>query len=1167
MKKNALLFAVLISICITSYAQVALYTFSQSTNTYTEITGGTVLGNTSTDEQYFVDPTVPLGDATTDGVGFPIGFNFTYNGNVFDRFAVNANGWISLGQSSLTPSVNMQSSNAQTPISATSTASGVLQNRIAAFGRNLAAQSSSVLRYETIGTAPDRELVVQWKSYRKSSTATGDNINFQIRLHETTNTINFIYGTFTYIGTNAGVQVGLRGETNTDFKNRQSASGWSSTTAGTANTSTVTISSLNTPASGLTFIFNMPVFFSDDAGISAINLPLSPTPVGINNVAVTIKNFGTDSLKNADVEWSVNGVLQTPFTFNHTGLPKDSVAGPLVIGSFDFDITGNFVVKAWTSLPNASTDGNNANDTVVKNVYAQFYASLPFAENFDSLWVNKNDTNDVPSLFWNNTPAVGNSSWRRNDDTLSASWTSVSGAYTPTGASNTAHSARFHSYMLVGTAYSGTFDVYLDFSATGGKVLDFWYINTSGNDSMAVYLSTDNGATFGFLQKLTTAASWTHNSINLGNSTSSNCVLRFRGTSANLNTTDFGIDEVQVYIQPNEEMGALDWVSPAGGCGLTDSEAVTVRVVNMGLMPQSNIPVRYSIDGGATFVGPELIPGPVNPNDIVIYTFDTLADFSAAGIYQCIFVVDLPGDVNNYNDTAFKTITTLNGINTFPFTEDFSMGGSQYFMLSAGTEAAVTYDTLGVLNSYGLHFTGKTTTGWSSGNTTEAQAWSYTAHISNAVTCNIDASGTSQLYLKLDLRETSSNASNLTYTWFGLVINNTDTITDLTGKKFFNPLTAEDDIYETKVFDISSHANTSFTMKLIASCRRNLANSTTGSADDVLIDNIVIYTPPMINDLGADTAVCVSYLLDAGAGIGYSYLWLQQPSGDTLGNSQWLLVDTTGTYLVIVTDTLGFTAADMITITVNQPPVVSAGNDTIIVSGSSAFLYASVLPAGGPYAYYWTPDILLNNNMTDTPTTAALTASTVFTVTVTDTITGCTASDNVTVIVFGGPLVLTLSASADSICMGDPVTLTAVPGGGTGMYTYSWNTGETTAEIIVYPDTITTYYFTLDDGVDNIMDSITIYVSDCTGLIPENMENTFYLYPNPSGGRINVIGNINTEQLLYVYNVLGELLYSDIIPASPSDTYALDLSFLQKGIYLVKISDGKNMAVLKCVLQ
>src|SRR5690348_13741571 len=83
-----------------SYAQVKRYTFEKSTSMYNEIIGGTVLGNESSDAQRFVNPAAPLGsDSVLAGIGLPIGFNFTYNGYVYDRFAVAADGWISLGSS------------------------------------------------------------------------------------------------------------------------------------------------------------------------------------------------------------------------------------------------------------------------------------------------------------------------------------------------------------------------------------------------------------------------------------------------------------------------------------------------------------------------------------------------------------------------------------------------------------------------------------------------------------------------------------------------------------------------------------------------------------------------------------------------------------------------------------------------------------------------------------------------------------------------------------------------------------------------------------------------------------------------------------------------------------------------------------------------------------
>ncbi len=236
-------------------AQVADLIFSLDNTTYTEITGGTALGNETTDDQKFVDPSVPLGGTAFTGVGLPIGFNFVMNGQTFDRFAVNANGWISLGKSSLTPAVDLNSTSAYTPLSSTYVHTpNYLRTRIAPFARDLQAQTGAEIRYQTLGAAPNRVLVVQWKNYKKyGSSGTGDSYNFQIRLYETTNVVEIVYGTITNNSTNSTVQVGLGGSTPTDFNNRTTTTDWLNTTAGNANTGTCSITSTIIPPSGTVF--------------------------------------------------------------------------------------------------------------------------------------------------------------------------------------------------------------------------------------------------------------------------------------------------------------------------------------------------------------------------------------------------------------------------------------------------------------------------------------------------------------------------------------------------------------------------------------------------------------------------------------------------------------------------------------------------------------------------------------------------------------------------------------------------------------------------------------------------------------------------------------------------------------------------------------------------
>ncbi|HPI25891.1 MAG TPA: choice-of-anchor D domain-containing protein, partial [Candidatus Cloacimonadota bacterium] len=263
--KRSMLLTLLIALfvwgIIPGFAQTTEYGFTTTMGTYTPISGGLLLGTETSDDQRFVDPDAPAGSTVTTGPGIPIGFDFMFNGASFDRLAVNNNGWISLGQSALTPSVNIASSSAYTPISSTTAIDPpILYNRIAAMARDLQAQAGATLRVETIGAAPNRVCVVQFENYKKYGTSgTGDLLNFQIRLNETANSVAIVYGSITANATNGNMQVGLRGPDATDFNARQGDGAWNATTAASANNQYVILNDVNYPASGLTFTFTYPV--------------------------------------------------------------------------------------------------------------------------------------------------------------------------------------------------------------------------------------------------------------------------------------------------------------------------------------------------------------------------------------------------------------------------------------------------------------------------------------------------------------------------------------------------------------------------------------------------------------------------------------------------------------------------------------------------------------------------------------------------------------------------------------------------------------------------------------------------------------------------------------------------------------------------------------------
>lgn len=369
MKKITLLIMLFVSI-FNANAQVVAYGFSQSSGTYTEITGGTVLGAEASDDQRFVNPADLTGTAgLSTGVGFPIGFNFVYNGAVYDRFAVNNNGWISLGMSSLgTSAVNINTSSAYTPLSSTATTvSDDLVARIAGLGRDLQGQVGSTLRFELSGTAPNQVLTIQWKNYRKF-TATGDAFNFQIKLYETTNVVQVVYGAFTCNSTSSTFQSGLRGATAalaTNFASRTSTTSWATTSGSVTAADAVTMVDTNVPTSGLTFTWTPP---SCPGAVGLVTSNLSnngatitwnqPTPVPVNGYEYVVLTTNTTPTGSGTVSATnvatISGLAAntTHYVFVRTDCGSSVYGNWVLMGTFKTlcDTVAEFIQTFETSL-------------------------------------------------------------------------------------------------------------------------------------------------------------------------------------------------------------------------------------------------------------------------------------------------------------------------------------------------------------------------------------------------------------------------------------------------------------------------------------------------------------------------------------------------------------------------------------------------------------------------------------------------------------------------------------------------------------------------------------------------------------------------------------------------------------------------------------------------
>jgi PKD repeat protein len=132
----------------------------------------------------------PTGDDGNSNVS--IGFTFSYAGNNYTTLKISTNGWLSLNQTGTTGYSNADLFTSTAP-----------NATIAAWWDDLSDDATSSVNYTTTGSAPNRVFTGEWNrvlTYYSGATA---RISFQIKLFETTNVIEFHYGTFE-AGTHSG---------------------------------------------------------------------------------------------------------------------------------------------------------------------------------------------------------------------------------------------------------------------------------------------------------------------------------------------------------------------------------------------------------------------------------------------------------------------------------------------------------------------------------------------------------------------------------------------------------------------------------------------------------------------------------------------------------------------------------------------------------------------------------------------------------------------------------------------------------------------------------------------------------------------------------------------------------------------------------------------------
>ncbi len=438
------------------------YIWSQTIGTYTEIAGGTQVTTSCDDLPSFGLYTIP--------------FSFTFNGTAYTTFGINCNGFIAMGSIP---------SSSYTPISG-----GASNQVISALGNDLqTGAANSEIRYEVLGSSPDQVLVIQWTNFRHYAGA--QIYNFQIRLYETSNVVEIVYGAFTETSTNFP-QVGLRGNSNADFNNRKGTADWTATVVGTLNSDTVTLSTLYFPPTGLTWIWTPaaphPTFDASyktatsqiviggtifyeihviNTGTGDANnaTMVDPLPAGLiynNDVTCSVGSCGFDGGLN-QVNWDGVVPVAGDVTISFSALAPDVPCGVPIVNTATMDDPGllyGAVARSASTFPIA------------------FLATLQ--ESFDNA--------TFPPAGWVQQYIVGTFNWDRVTSGTSPSILPHSGAAM----------ARWNSYSI-GNGNS-TRLVSPAVTVAAGDWLKFYMSHDTGYsanaDSVTPQISTDGGVTW-----------------------------------------------------------------------------------------------------------------------------------------------------------------------------------------------------------------------------------------------------------------------------------------------------------------------------------------------------------------------------------------------------------------------------------------------------------------------------------------------------------------------------------------------------------------------------------------------------------------------------------------------------------------------------------------------
>jgi HYR domain/GEVED domain/Secretion system C-terminal sorting domain len=325
-----------------------------------------------------------------------IGFSFNYEGVAYTQFSASPDGFLKLGS----PAASSQFSNSI--ISTTNVP------KLFPFWDDLATGVGGSVSFVVTGSAPNRVLKVQWFVTVPRNTIGAANSTMQAWLYETSNIIEFRYGTG--VGPSTSASIGINGATST-------ATNFISVTtpANTASTSTANNSNTVWPGNGTMYTFAPPPPCTAPPTAGTTASSANPACSGVNfNLTVTSGATGTGLTYQWEsspdgTTWSpIGGAIAAGLTTSQTVTTwyrRKTTCSAVDAFSTGLQITMNAVANCYCTVafPSAVEPITLVNFVTINNATSATVGGTPAQENFTAITANVLKTQTYPIIVKGNT--------------------------------------------------------------------------------------------------------------------------------------------------------------------------------------------------------------------------------------------------------------------------------------------------------------------------------------------------------------------------------------------------------------------------------------------------------------------------------------------------------------------------------------------------------------------------------------------------------------------------------------------------------------------------------------------------------------------------------------------------------------------------------------------